>query len=117
MVKITKRLEISILAGTILGVFCVIGASIRFGSELAPYLVFSLWFNRLLLGVVVGAPWGEVSLPKSLIRGAVLGIIVSFAYYSSTGFSDIVSFLAGIIYGIITEGVVFLATSRPKKSM
>lgn len=116
MVKITKRLEISALAGIVLGVFCVIGASIRFGSELAPYLVFSLWFNRLLLGIVLGAPWGETSLIKSLIRGVVLGLIVSFAYYSSTGFSDIVSFLAGIIYGIIIEGVLFFVTSRPKKS-
>jgi putative flippase GtrA len=42
-----------------------------------------------------------------IARGAILGLIVSFAFYSSTGFNDVVSFLAGIIYGIIIEFVAF----------
>ncbi len=116
MIKITKRLVISTLAGVLLGVFCIIGAYIRFEAVIAPYMLFSLWLNRLVMGIVIGAPWGEVSLPKSLIRGAILGLIVSFAYFTSTGFSDIVSFLAGIIYGIIIEYIAFLAARRLKKN-
>lgn len=115
MVKITKRLPISVLTGIFLGVICTIVASIRFGAELPTYMLFSLWFNRLLMGIMIGAPWGEVSLPKSLMRGAGLGLTVSFAYFSSTGFSDLVSFLPGIMQGMILEYVVYLAAGRTKK--
>ncbi|NLY36633.1 MAG: hypothetical protein GX046_05295 [Tissierellia bacterium] len=116
MIQITRRLVISVLAGMALGVVCVIGANIRFGGQMATYLVFALWFNRLVMGITIGAPWGEVSLSKSLTRGALLGLIVSFAYYSTTGFADIVSFLAGVIYGVIIEFLVFKMTNPRVKN-
>lgn len=116
MIKVTKRLISCTLVGALLGVFCVIGASIRLGPDVAPYVIFSLWFNRLLMGILIGAPWGEVSLIKSLVRGALLGLIVSFAYYASSGFSDIVSFLAGIIYGVIIEYIAFLVVNHVKRN-
>jgi hypothetical protein len=40
---------------------------------------------------------------KAMARGAFLGFMVSFAFYLSTGFTDVVSFLAGILYGVIIE--------------
>jgi len=40
-------------------------------------------------------------------RGTLFGLIVSFAFYSSTGFTDVVSFLVGIVYGIIIEYIAF----------
>lgn len=116
MNKTTKRLIISVIAGAILGVFCIIGASVRFGADVVPSLLFALWFNRVVMGIAIGAPWGEVSLIKTLGRGALLGLIVSFAYFSSTGFSDIVSFIAGILYGIIIEYVAFMAAKRFAKN-
>jgi len=61
----------------------------------------------LLMGLLIGAAWKNLSLPKTIGRGAIFGLIVSFAFYSSTGFVDIVSFLAGIVYGIIIEYVAF----------
>lgn len=103
----TKRMKVSLITGAVLGVFCIIGALVRFGFQLENYLLFSLWYNRLLMGLVIGLPWAHTSMPKLLGRGAVLGLIVSFAYYSSTGFADIVSFLAGIVYGMILEYVAF----------
>lgn len=115
MIKITKKLMISIIAGILLGIVCVIGASIRFGDDISSYMIFALWFNRLLMGIVIGAPWEEVNLPKSLMRGAFLGLIVSFAYFASIGFSDIVSFLVGAVYGIIIEYLIFKMTSRTNK--
>jgi hypothetical protein len=103
----TKRMWICLAAGAILGVFCIAGALIRSGFSSDALFLFSLWYNRLLMGLLIGAAWKTISLPKVLGRGALLGLLVSFAFYSSTGFNDLVSFLAGIVYGIIIELVAF----------
>lgn len=103
----TKRMKISLITGAILGVVCIIGASVRSGFETEAYWLFALWYNRLLMGLVIGLPWGDIGLAKAVARGAILGLIVSFAFYSATGFGDIVSFLAGIIYGMIIEYLAF----------
>ncbi len=103
----TKRMWVCLVSGAILGVICIVGALIRSGFESDAYFLFSLWYNRLLMGLVIGAAWKNLSLPKTIGRGALFGLIVSFAFYSSTGFGDIVSFLAGIVYGIIIEYVAF----------
>ena len=69
------------------------------------------------MGLLIGLPWSKISLPKSILRGAILGLAVSFAFYSSTGFGDIVSFLAGIVYGMIIEGIAFkFGTDEKKKT-
>jgi len=104
---ITKRMRVSLIAGAVLGVFCIIGALVRSGFQMETYLLFSLWYNRVLMGLLIGLPWTNIGMPKLLIRGAVLGLIVSFAFYSSTGFTDVVSFMAGIVYGMIIEYVTF----------
>ena len=104
---ITKRMWVCLASGAILGVICIIGALVRSGFESDLYFLFSLWYNRLIMGLVIGAAWKNLSLVKTIGRGALLGLIVSFAFYSSTGFLDLVSFLAGIIYGIIIEYVAF----------
>lgn len=108
MVKMmTKRMNASLLAGAVLGVFCIIGALVRSGFQIEYYLLFSLWYNRLLMGLVIGLPWPRIGMPKLLVRGAVLGLIVSFAFYSATGFTDVVSFLAGLVYGVIIEYLAY----------
>lgn len=103
----TKRMKVSLATGAVLGVVCIIGALVRSGFESETFWLFALWYNRLLMGLVIGLPSGNVGLKKALARGAVLGLFVSFAFYSSTGFGDIVSFLAGIIYGMIIEYFAF----------
>lgn len=103
----TKRMWVCLASGAILGVFCIVGALVRSNFQSDAYLLISLWYNRLLMGLVIGAPWRNIGLPKVIARGAILGLIVSFAFYSSTGFNDVVSFIAGIIYGIIIEFVAF----------
>jgi hypothetical protein len=40
---------------------------------------------------------------EAVMRGSVLGLLVSFAFFSSTGFIDVIGFIAGIVYGIIIE--------------
>jgi hypothetical protein len=99
-----NRLIESLIGGVLLGLVCVIGASIRSGFTASPDFVFSLWYNRVILGLVIGAPWATVSRNKAMLRGALFGLLVSFAFYSSTGFQDPISFLAGVVYGVILEG-------------
>ncbi len=98
-----KRMVISLITGAILGVFCIIGASTRTGGEASTYILFALWYNRIIMGLVIGLAPKKSEIVYILIRGALLGLLVSFAYYATTGFEDIVSFLAGIVYGVIIE--------------
>lgn len=99
----TKRLKLALIGGAVLGIFCVVGAYIRSGGTSSPTFIFALWFNRVIIGLAVGAPWSTTSKSKNLLRGAILGLLVSFAFYSSTGFQDHISFIAGLVYGVILE--------------
>ncbi|MBN1298505.1 MAG: hypothetical protein JW997_02345 [Actinobacteria bacterium] len=112
---IKKRLIVSIVSGAVLGIVCIIGASIRSGFQSDAIFLFSLWYNRLLMGLLIGLAWKMINLPRLLLRGAILGLIVSFAFYSSTGFNDVVSFIAGIVYGIIIEFIAFKFEMRASK--
>lgn len=98
-----RRLIVSLIGGILLGIVCVIGAYVRSGFSASPVFVFALWYNRVIIGLVIGAPWADTSKSKTLIRGGLLGLLVSFAFYSATGFQDPVSFVAGIVYGVILE--------------
>ena len=98
-----KRMREALIGGALLGIACVIGAYVRSGFTASPVFVFSLWYNRVILGLVVGAPWAALDRRKAITRGAVLGLLVSFAFYSTTGFADPISFVAGIVYGMILE--------------
>jgi len=99
-----KRMKVGLIGGALLGIVCVVGAYVRSGFTATPEFVFSLWYNRVVIGLVVGAPWPDTVRSRALLRGAFLGLFVSFAFYSSTGFQDHVSFVAGILYGVILEG-------------
>lgn len=99
----SRRMKTSLIGGALLGVVCVIGAYVRSGNTASPGFVFSLWYNRVILGLVVGAPWRRTDRTWSILRGALFGLLISFAFYSSTSFQDPVSFAAGIGYGVILE--------------
>lgn len=99
----SKRLKSGLVAGALLGVLCVIGAYTRSGGTADATFVFALWYNRVIIGLVIGAPWIEADRKTSLIRGGILGLLVSFAFYATTGFQDPVSFIAGVVYGVLIE--------------
>lgn len=99
-----ERMRVALIGGALLGIVCVIGAYVRSGFSASPVFVFSLWYNRVIIGLAIGAPWRETVRNKALLRGGLLGLLVSFAFYSSTGFQDPISFVAGIIYGVLLEG-------------
>lgn len=107
-----KKTFNAIVVGAILGIFCIIGAYFHSGNTASFGELFSLWYNRIIIGIAIGAPWGKTIKVKALLRGALLGLLVSFAFYSSTGFQDHVSFIAGIVYGLIIEAWL----SRTKKN-
>ena len=109
-----KRILKALIVGAILGVFCIIGAYFRSGNTATYGELFSLWYNRIIIGLVIGAPWTQTTKIKALLRGALLGLLVSFAFYSSTGFQDHISFATGIIYGLIIEA--WLTMSKKNNS-
>ena len=102
-----KRLIISLITGALLGVVCIIGAQLRSGFERETIYLFAFWFNRLLLGLVLGL-LQSIPLKKALLRGLLVGLVISFSFYSATGFDDLMGFIAGIFYGIIIEYVAFI---------
>ena len=102
-IQFSKRMKVSLLAGAALGVVCIIGALVRSGGSSGAVFLFALWYNRLLMGMVIGLMEDIKETPRLILRGAVTGLLVSFAFYSADGFGDAVSFLAGIVYGVIIE--------------
>lgn len=108
----TRRMLICISAGALLGVVCIVGAQLRSGFEREAVYLFSFWFNRLLMGIVIGLAWSKLSTMQAIARGAVLGFLVSFAFYSSTGFADLIGLIAGIAYGVIIEYVALRLGER-----
>lgn len=110
-----KRLIIAIITGAILGIFCIIGVGIRLGFAGNELFLAATWFNRVVMGFVIGLAgnWQVVKSKNNyLYRGALIGLVISFAFYFSTGFVDLIGFVAGIIYGIIID---WIATKYSKK--
>jgi len=102
---LSKRMKVSLVMGAILGVVCIVGALIRSEAYLNATYLFSFWYNRLLMGMVIGLTVETARIPKALARGALIGFFVSFAFYSATSFLDPIGFVAGIFYGVIIEFV------------
>lgn len=99
--QMNKRIIISLITGAILGVFCIIGATTRYNETVSTVYLFAFWFNRLVMGLVIGLADKEGPIIKRLIIGAALGLFISFAFYSATEFFDLTGFLVGAIYGLI----------------
>ena len=98
-----KRVLVGLISGAILGVFCIIGANLRFNGDLSNTYLFSFWFNRLLMGLLIGLLPVWNNPVKFSLRGLLLGLFVSFAFYSATEYNDLMGFIAGGVYGVIIE--------------
>lgn len=103
-----NRLFLAVLSGAILGIFCIIGIGFRFGFVGNEWFLFSAWYNRVIMGLLIGLA-GSLVLIKSkynpVVRGLILGFIVSYAWYLDTAFADPMGFLAGVVYGLIIDVV------------
>ncbi len=103
-----RRVTISILTGAVLGVLCIIGVGTRIGFEENELFLFAMWYNRVLMGLVVGFA-GDITIidadTNCIVRGLLLGLLVTSAITLTSGFMDWPSFFAGIAYGVIIDGV------------
>lgn len=106
-----KRLPLSLITGAILGIFCIIGLSVRMGYLGNELLIFATYINRVIMGLVIGLLPRIKPLKKSFARGALFGLIISGSLYISTNFVDTPGFFAGIVYGIIID---YVATKYAK---
>ena len=104
-----KRLTISLITGGLLGLLCIIGASIRSGGLAGNeiYLI-ALWYNRVIIGLTIGLLGNfqiTASSYKHYIRSGIIGLLISAGFLLSTDFKDYIAFIAGIFYGLIIEYV------------
>ena len=119
-----KRVGFATLLGAILGIFCILGASGRIGGWTDnEILLIGLWYNRVIIGVIIGFA-GDLNLIKngnrskwlnSTLRGFIFGILVSLQFYLTTNLLDLLSFLAGIAYGIVIDLLTTLLAQKSKK--
>jgi hypothetical protein len=104
-----RRLVVSLVSGALLGIVCIIGVGLRSGGFAGQGLfLLAMWYNRLIMGLVIGLADGLTLADgpaNRYVRGAILGLAVSLAIFLSTEFRDVVSFLAGVVYGLIIEYV------------
>jgi hypothetical protein len=104
-----RRLGVSVISGALLGIVCILGVGLRSGGFAGKGLfLLAMWYNRLVMGLVIGLADGLRLTDGSAnryVRGAILGLAVSLAIFLSTEFRDVPSFLAGIVYGLIIEHV------------
>jgi len=103
-----KRIGIGLLTGAILGLLCIVGVGTRIGFSGNLVYLIGMWYNRVIMGLIVGLSERIIFVennPKynSILRGAIIGLIVTTAILLSTSFRDIPSFFAGIVYGVIID--------------
>jgi hypothetical protein len=99
-----KRAVIGLLSGAILGIFCIVGLKFRMGNQVTGMFLFATWFNRVIMGMMIGF-YSPISkrIIHAALRGASLGLVVSFSFYVATDFLDHTGFIAGIFYGVIID--------------
>ena len=103
-----RRLAVGIGVGAVLGVFCIIGVGLRIGFEGTKLYLFAMWYNRVVMGLVIGLAGGLQFVDSErnvLVRGFFLGLVVTTAIALTSEFRDWPSFFAGIAYGVIIDWV------------
>lgn len=96
-----KKYIKGIALGALLGIVCVVGASLRSSALLSMTYLFAFWFNRVMMGLMFSfLPYIKSTFNKMIV-GIVLGLLVSLMFYSATDFKDLIGFVVGGIYGVI----------------
>ena len=60
-----------------------------------------------MLGIVIGLIMPLKDVRLALLRGVILGLIISFGFYSATDYNDLLGFLVGAVYGAVIEFIAF----------
>ena len=110
-----KKLRIGLATGLgiILGIFCIIGQSTRMPEPPLPNATIYLlgaWYNRVIMGILIGSAddWQFLKtksqwLLNAVIRGAILGALVSVSFGLLHQRLELVYFFAGIVWGILND--------------
>lgn len=101
-----KRLVVALVCGALLGILCIIGVGSRFGFLGNEVFILANWYNRVVMGLVVGLAGGLTVVESKfnpVVRGLILGFMVSLGLFLSSGLRDPLGFMAGIAYGVIID--------------
>ena len=113
-----KRLVLSTVTGALLGLLCIAGVGMRQGFAGNTLFLTAVWYNRLVMGLVVGLA-GDIRLLKSrmntYLRGLLVGTIITTGLYLSTGLRDMPSFFAGMAYGVVIDLVTTNSTQKEEE--
>ena len=115
-----KRFSIALILGAIAGFLCAYGTKMAVAEgtldlKLTDGILASVFYNRLLIGMVIGIA-GGLSL-TAWLRGLIIGVIVSLAM-GITPLVDgnlhgmLVIVGAGAVYGLIID---FIASKISRK--
>ena len=103
-----KRTVLSTVTGAVLGLLCIAGVGMRHGFTGNALFLFATWYNRVVIGFVVGIA-GSITILNSRInrylRGFLIGTFISTGLYLSTGMRDLPSLFAGMAYGVVIDVV------------
>jgi len=108
-----KRLIVGLISGAILGVVCIVGATLRSAEALEATYLFAFWYNRVMIGLAIGL-LPKNSLKAYIVKGVIIGTLVSFAFYSSTHYQDLMGFLAGIVYGALIPIAIYFVNDSAR---
>ena len=124
MKKIYLRTLISAGLGAILGIFCIIGVSKRIPTVIltsSSIYLLGAWYNRLIMGIMIGLA-GELHflgekyrIPESIIRGIVIGAIISVSFSFLIQQPTWTYFFAGTAYGLVIDLVSTLIVKKVSK--
>ena len=118
----SKRIILGIVLGAIFGIICATGAFILLSSEpsipnLTMYLA-GAFYNRIIMGFLIGLA-SEIKIVKdknniinSIIRGAILGILVSTGFAFFNVYLNINFFIMGIVFGVLND-LISTKISKP----
>lgn len=117
-----KRLGVATVMGMILGVFCILGLSQRIPADgaLPSNTIYLLggWYNRVIMGVLIGFA-GDLKIIQdknsplnAILRGAILGGIVSLGFALFQQFADIPFFIAGFGFGLVNDLITTKLTAN-----
>jgi hypothetical protein len=120
MTTFAKRLLTALIMGAILGGVCIVGVGGRLGFAGNELFLFGVWYNRLIMGLLIGLagalkPLGTGKL-NTIVRGLALGTFVTLGLALATGFRDMMGFYAGIAYGPIIDLTATWVSERGDKS-
>ncbi|MFW6064599.1 MAG: hypothetical protein ACOC8Y_03380 [Candidatus Natronoplasma sp.] len=101
-----RRVGIGILAGALLGILCIIGVGWRVGFNGNEMFLFAMWYNRVVMGLLIGLAYDVKFIDSDknyIVRGLILGLVVTLAITFTSEFRDWPSFFAGLAYGPIID--------------